>query len=65
VSPPEPPDGIEYDLDEALDLLAALEDARDLMIDGGHLAGVVPVEDQIRLLNRRLGFDDPDGGPHA
>lgn len=64
MSSPDPPDGVEYDLDEALELLAVLEDARDLMIDGGHLAGVVPVEDQVRLLSRRLGFDDPFGGPH-
>ena len=65
MSAPEPPDGVEFDLDEVLGLLAVLEDARDLMIDGGHLAGVVPVEDQIRLLSRKLGFDDPFGGPHA
>lgn len=59
----EPPDSVVLSLDEALDLLAALEDARDHMIDGGHLAGVLPIEEQIRLLSRRLGFDDPFGGP--
>ena len=48
-----------YDLDEALTLLAALEDARDALIESGHLAAVVAVEAEIRLLNRRLGFGDP------
>jgi hypothetical protein len=61
-----PPDGpparIELSLDEALDLLADLEDARDAMSDSRHLTVVVAVEGQIRLLSRRLGFADPYGG---
>jgi hypothetical protein len=61
----QPPDEVSYRLDEALDLLAALEDARDTLIDAGRLAVVVVVEAQIRLLSRRLGFDDPPGGSDA
>jgi hypothetical protein len=34
----EPPDAVSYALEEALTLLAALEDARDALIDSGHLA---------------------------
>jgi hypothetical protein len=57
----EPPREIWYSLDEALDLLAALEDARDALIESGHLSVVVPVETQIRELSRRLDFDSPQG----
>lgn len=59
---PEPPEQIRYDLDEALTLLGALEDARDALIDSGHLAVVVSIETEIRALSRKLGFDDPAGG---
>lgn len=55
----EPPDAVVFALDEALTLLAALEDARDAMIESGHLTVVVFVETEIRLLSRRLGFDEP------
>jgi hypothetical protein len=58
----EPPPAVSYTLDEALGLLAALEDVRDVLIDSGRLVAVVDVEAQIRLLSRRLGFDDPEGG---
>jgi hypothetical protein len=58
----EPPAQIRYDLDEALVLLAALEDARDASIASGHLAVVVSIENEIRALSRKLGFDDPAGG---
>lgn len=58
----EPPEAVRYDLDEALTLLAALEDARDALIDGGFLGVVVTIEAEIRVLSRRLGFDDPSGG---
>ncbi len=58
---PQPPNHVSYDLDGALLLLGILEDARDALIDSGHLALVVAAEDQIRLLNRKLGFDDPEG----
>lgn len=37
----EPPRDVWYSLEDALDLLAALEDARDALIDSGHLAVVV------------------------
>jgi hypothetical protein len=58
----EPPGEIRLSLDDALSLLGALEDARDALIESGHLSVVVPVEAEIRMLNRRLGFGDPDGG---
>jgi hypothetical protein len=37
----EPPRHIWYTLEEALELLAVLEDARDSLIDAGHLTAVV------------------------
>jgi hypothetical protein len=46
-----------YDLEDALELLAALEDTRDVLADSDHLAVLVQVEHQIELLSRRLGFD--------
>lgn len=58
----EPPASVHYELDEALDLLAALEEARDALIGTDHLAEVAQVEHQIQLLSRRLGFDEPGGG---
>ncbi|MCI0347012.1 MAG: hypothetical protein L0221_16485 [Chloroflexi bacterium] len=64
-SKPEPPERVVYDLDDALTLLAALEDARDALIDSGHLAAVVSVETEIRVLSRKLRFQDPDGGTHG
>jgi hypothetical protein len=57
----EPPAGVQLRLEEALDLLAALEEARDALIATDHLAEAVQVEPQIRLLSRRLGFDEPGG----
>jgi hypothetical protein len=59
VAPDEPPDGVIYGLDEALALLAALEDAADALIQSRHLTVVLSVEAEIRLLSRRLGFDEP------
>jgi hypothetical protein len=56
----EPPRYVWYTLDEALELLAALEDARDALAGAGQLAVVVAVEDQVRRLNRRLEFNEPD-----
>jgi hypothetical protein len=61
-TPAEPPEAIRYSLDEALTLVAALEDARDALVASGHLAVVVSVEAEIRLLSRKLGFRDPEGG---
>lgn len=57
----EPPRHVWYDLDEALELLAALEDAWDALVSAGLLAVVAAVEDQIQLLNRKLEFDDTEG----
>lgn len=54
----EPPTSVRYNLEEALDLLAALEEARDTLRDTEHFAGVLTLEAQIQLLSRRLGFDD-------
>jgi hypothetical protein len=59
----EPPRSVIYDLDEALELLAALEEARDTLRGTEHFAGVLTLEAQIQLLSRRLGFDD--GGTDA
>jgi len=61
VPPDEPSEEIGYTLDEALILLGALEDARDAL-DSGHLAVVVGIETEIRVVSRKLGFDDPAGG---
>jgi hypothetical protein len=61
----EPPRYVWYTLDEALELLATLEDARDSLITAGHLPTVVAIEAQVRMLNRRLDFDDPWGGADA
>jgi hypothetical protein len=61
----EPPRYVSYTLEEALELLAALEDARDSLIDAGHLTAVVAIEVQVRGLNRRLDFDDPWGDADA
>jgi len=64
-SPPdhEPPVAIIYDLEEALDLLAALEDARDALADTDHLAVLTQVEHEVTALSRTLGFDE--GGSDA
>lgn len=59
---PGPPDEISYDLEESLELLAALEDARDSLADTAHLAVVAQVEHEIVRLSRELGFDRPSGG---
>ncbi|HVA60243.1 MAG TPA: hypothetical protein VNG13_06870 [Mycobacteriales bacterium] len=58
----EPPGALWLTLEEGLGLLAGLEDARDALILAGRLSVVVGVEDQIRLISRRLGFEDPEGG---
>jgi Phage integrase family len=61
----EPPRYVWYTLEEALELLAALEDAREALIEAGHLTVVVSIEAQVRELSRRLDFDDPRGGTDA
>jgi hypothetical protein len=57
-----PPDEVRYDLDESLELLAALEDARDALADTDHLAVVAQLEHQIAGLSHKLRFDYPTGG---
>jgi hypothetical protein len=64
-APIEPPAEVRYSLDQALTLLAALEDGRDALIESGHLAVVLSVEAEIRLVSRKLGFRDPEGGSDA
>lgn len=59
----EPPDEVVYDVEEALDLLTALESARDTLRDTEHLAGVLLLEGQIQVLHRKLRLDD--GGSDA
>ena len=57
-----PPDEVHLTLDEALDVLAALEDARDALLSSNYLTVVLVAEAQIRMLSRTLGFDAPEGG---
>jgi hypothetical protein len=56
------PDEVCYDLEASLNLLAALEDARDALTGSDHLAVVAELEQQIVVLSRKLGFDHPSGG---
>jgi len=57
----EPPlEFIWYSLAEALGLLAHLEDAVRTFAETGHLAGSVQLEAEMRLLRRKLGFDDSE-----
>ena len=58
---PEPPAEVHYSLDEALTLLATMEDARDALMDSNHFAEVVGVEHELQRLSRKLGFDDEGG----
>ena len=57
----EPPIEVRYDLEEALELLAAMEEARDALTETDHLSEVSRLESQIQLLSRRLGFDENGG----
>jgi hypothetical protein len=57
----EPPRHIWYDLDEAIELLAVLEDAQLTALDGGALALVMVLERQIELLHRKLEIGDAGG----
>jgi len=47
---------VRYDVEESLDLLAALEDARDALTDSDRLAVVAQLEHQVAVLSRKLGF---------
>ena len=53
-----PPEEIVLTIDEA-DLLSHLEDARSSLEEARMLSGALLIEEPIRLLNRKLGFDDP------
>ena len=65
MTPTDPPDEVRYDLEESLELLAALEDARDALADSDHLTVIAQVEHEIGRLSRKLGFDRPSGGGDA
>jgi hypothetical protein len=58
-----PPGDVVLTLEQALDLLASLEDARDILVGTDHLAVLAQVEAQIQRLSRKLGFDQ--GGSDA
>ena len=58
----EPPAQVSYNLEESLELLAALEDARDTLADSHHLAVLAQLEHHVAVLSRKLGFDRPPGG---
>jgi hypothetical protein len=56
---------LDYELDEALDLLASLEDARDALLESARLVVVLELEREIRSVSRKLDFDDPEGDDHG
>jgi hypothetical protein len=57
----EPPRHVWYDLDEAIDLLAVLEDAQLTALEGGALSLVLLIEHHIELLHRKLEIGDSGG----
>jgi hypothetical protein len=61
---PEPPELVHFDLEEALELLGALEDSRDILIDTDHLSVLSQVEHQIQGLSRKLGLDEGGSDVH-
>lgn len=58
----EPPQSVSYDLEAALELLAALEDARDALDESDHLAVLMQLEHQVVQLGHKLGFGQSSGG---
>jgi hypothetical protein len=54
----EPPNAIVLNLQEALELVGALEDARDAVLITDHLVEVALVSNQLLRINRRIGFPD-------
>jgi transcription initiation factor IIE alpha subunit len=60
--PAEPPGAVSYGLEEALELLAALEDARDALTESDHLAVLAQLEHQVARLSLKLGFGQSPGG---
>jgi hypothetical protein len=57
----EPPGRVQYGVEAALGLLAALEDCRDVLLASDHLSVLAQVEHEIQVLSRKLGFEQ--GGP--
>ena len=49
---------MEFELEEALDLLASREDSRDVLVDTDHLFVLSQVEHQIQELSRKLGINE-------
>ncbi len=62
VTQKEPPVGVVYGLEEALELLAAIEDALEVLADTDHLVVVAEIEHEVLRLHRKLGLDRPFGG---
>lgn len=58
LSSPEPPTGAYYPLDEALELLAVLEDVREDLAGGHSMTLLMLVEVEVALLHRKLGLDE-------
>lgn len=54
----EPPDEVSYDLEEAIQLLVALEQARDALAGTDYWSPIAAVEHQILVLVRKLGLDE-------
>lgn len=48
-----------YDLEESLDHLAALEDARDVLSDSDRMAVIAQLEHEVASLSRKLRFGRP------
>lgn len=57
-----PPDRVTYEVDEALQLPAVLEDGRDVLTDSGDSTVVIDVEEEVRDLSSRSGFHKGEGG---
>lgn len=57
----EPPAQVGYSLEEALELLAALEEAGEALRSTDHFAELSRVEHEVRRLNGKLGLGN-DGG---
>ena len=61
----EPPPELRLDLEEALELLEALEEARLALMTRDHLVEALQVFAQIQRISHTLGFDEPEGGNDA
>jgi hypothetical protein len=58
----EPPNDIHLEFEEALEQLAALEEARDALLTTDHLVEVAVVFTRVQRLSHQLGFQSPEGG---